>query len=517
MSRDAPHVPSSGASEPYDGSAQNERASNTAPSNRIGFRGNVVVTNIPGRLDRLPWSRWHWLIVIALGITWILDGLQVTIVGAVASVLTEPDTLHLSDTQVGAAGTAYLLGAVIGALFFGHLADRMGRKRLFMITLGLFVLATVLTALSNTFFLFALFRFLTGMGIGGEYSAINSAIDELIPARVRGWADLAINGSWWIGTAVGAALTLVLLNPALIPHTIGWRLCFALGAILGIVVLWIRRSVPESPRWLLIHGRVQEAEAIIAQIEREVEQETGTRQLPEPGPPIAIRPRGPISITEVATTMFRRYPTRSLLGTALMVGQAFLYNAVFFTYALVLTRFYHVPSGSVGLYLIPFAIGNVLGPYILGRLFDTIGRRPMITFTYVISGVLLALTGWLFVAGVLNAVTQTICWCVIFFFASAGASSAYLTVSEVFPLEVRAMAIAFFYALGTFVGGAFAPWLFGALIQSGQPINVVYGYLLGAIVMIAAGLVELVFGVNSERRSLESIAPPLSAADASIF
>lgn len=524
MSSDVHDASAFGINQGHAGRSSNERASDSDAQRRASSRdgaGAVLqtgtyVTDIPARLDRLPWSRWHWLVVVGLGITWILDGLEVTIVGSIASVLTEPNTLHLSDSQVGGAGTMYLIGAVTGALVFGHLADRIGRKRLFMITLGLYLVATVLTALSVNFVMFAVFRFFTGAGIGGEYSAINSAIDELIPARVRGWADLAINGSWWIGTAVGAALTVVLLNPALIPHPLGWRLCFGLGALLGVAILWLRRYVPESPRWLMIHGRFNEANAIVAEIEREVQRETGMQQLPPPsGPAIHIRPRGPVSIVHVARTMFKRYPTRSILGFALMVGQAFLYNAVFFTYALVLTRFYHVPSGSVGLYLIPFAIGNVLGPFTLGRLFDTIGRRPMITFTYVFSGALLALTGWLFLTGVLSAVTQTICWCVIFFFASAGASSAYLTVSEVFPLETRAMAIAFFYALGTLVGGAFAPWLFGALIQSGRPVNVFYGYILGAVLMIAAGLVELAFGVKAERLSLESIAQPLAAADAS--
>jgi MFS family permease len=382
-----------------------------------------------------------------------------------------------------------------------------------MITLGLYLVATVATAFSMNFWMFALFRVLTGAGIGGEYAAINSAIDELIPARVRGWADLAINGSWWLGTAGGAIATVFLLNPHLLAPDLGWRLCFGLGAVLGIAILGVRKYVPESPRWLMMHGRFEEANAIVDDIERQVKDNTGIQQLDDPGEPIVIRPRGAVSIGKVAVTMFKDYPTRSVLGFALMVGQAFLYNAVFFTYALVLTTFYHVPSSNVGLYLIPFAVGNILGPLTIGRLFDTIGRRQMITFTYVISGVLLTITGYLFLIGVLNSVTQTICWCVIFFFASAGASSAYLTVSEVFPLETRAMAIAFFYAVGTLVGGAFAPLLFGALIQSGKSINVFYGYLLGAILMIVAGLVELAWGVKSERQSLESIARPLSASD----
>jgi len=470
-------------------------------------------TYIPGRMDRLPWSRWHWLVVTALGITWVLDGLEVTIVGAIASVLTEPDTLHLSQTQVGSAGTAYLIGAVVGALVFGHLADIMGRKKLFMITLGLYLIATVATAFSPNFIWFFVCRMLTGAGIGGEYAAINSAVDELIPARVRGWADLAINGSWWFGTAAGAAATLVLLNPALLAHNIGWRLCFGIGAILGAAILIVRRFVPESPRWLMMHGRFEEANTIVDDIERTVKRDTGVERLADPGKPITVTPRGAVGILTIARTMFKQYPSRSLLGFSLMVGQAFLYNAIFFTYALVLTTFYKVPNGSVGIYLIPFAIGNILGPLLLGRLFDTIGRRPMITFTYGVSGILLAITGYLFVQGVLSAVTQTACWCVIFFFASAGASSAYLTVSEVFPLETRAMAIAFFYAIGT-LASAVAPLLFAALIQSGKPTNLFYGYLLGAALMVGAGLVELFFGVKAERQSLESIATPLSVQDA---
>ncbi|HEX6541885.1 MAG TPA: MFS transporter [Ktedonobacterales bacterium] len=486
----------------------------TKPISEKDFSQRTYETYIPGRMDRLPWSRWHWLVVIALGITWVLDGLEVTIVGAIGSVLTERTTLSLSQAEVGAAGTAYLIGAVAGALVFGHLTDRLGRKRLFMITLGLYLVATVLTALSPNFIWFAVCRILTGAGIGGEYSAINSAVDELIPARVRGWADLAINGSWWLGTAAGAIATVILLDPALLPHNIGWRLCFAIGAILGGAILLVRRYVPESPRWLMMHGRFTEANRIVDEIERQVKEDTHMQHLPDPGKPIIVRPRGAVSIVKIASTMFKQYPTRSLLGFSLMVGQAFLYNAIFFTYALVLSTFYKVPNASVGWYLIPFAIGNILGPLLLGRLFDTLGRRTMITFTYVFSGVLLAITGYLFYLGILDAVTQTICWCVIFFFASAGASAAYLTVSEVFPLETRAMAIAFFYAIGTFASAA-APLLFGALIQSGKPVNLFYGYLLGAALMIAAGLVELFFGVNAERKSLESVATPLSAEQTS--
>src|SRR2546429_1452971 len=478
-------------------------------SSNVGPDVKPVRTNIPTRMDRLPWSRWHWLVVISLGITWILDGLEVTIVGSISAVLKEPQTLHLSDVKFAPSGTAYLLGAALGALFFARLTDMYGRKKLFMITLLVYLVATVATALSLNFIWFAACRFLTGTGIGGEYAAINSAIDELIPARVRGHVDLAINGSWWVGTAVGAALTVVLLNPHLFPVDIGWRLCFGMGAILGLAILLVRRYVPESPRWLMMHGRFDEADQVVSMIEREVMREEHLQSLPEPQGYIVIRPLGTVSYGMILRAMLKQYPTRSLLGFSLMVGQAFPYNAVFFTYGLVLTTFYHIPAGNVGLDLIPFAIGNILGPLTLGCLLDTIGRKQMISFTYIISGVLLAITGWLFLRGVLNATTQTICWSIIFFFASAGASSAYLTVSEVFPLEVRANAIALFYAIGT-GAAALSPTLFGALIQSGKPVEIFYGYLLGAAVMVAAGVIEIFFGVNAERRSLEDVARPLS-------
>jgi len=468
----------------------------------------AVRTNIPARMDRLPWSGWHWLVVISLGITWVLDGLEVTIVGAIAGVLKEPQTLHFTDVEVGAAGSVYLVGAVIGSLFFGRLTDILGRKKLFMITLAVYLGATILTAFSPNFYWFAACRFLTGAGIGGEYSAINSAIDELIPARVRGWTDLAINGTWWVGTAFGAIVTVFLTNPRLLPVDLGWRLAFGLGAILGLAILLVRRYVPESPRWLMMHGRFDEADEVVGMIEREVMREDKIKSLPEPEGSMLIRPQGTVSFLQIARTMISLYPTRSLLGFSLMVGQAFLYNAIFFTYGLVLTTFYHIPASNVGLYLIPFAIGNVLGPLTIGRLFDTLGRRKMISFTYIISGVLLAITGWMFVQGMLDAVTQTICWSIIFFFASAGASSAYLTVSEIFPLETRALAIALFFSVST-AAGAIAPILFGLLIQGGVR-SVFYGDLLGAGLMAAAGLIAVFFAVDAERKSLESVARPLS-------
>ncbi|HLJ66954.1 MAG TPA: MFS transporter [Chloroflexota bacterium] len=478
-----------------------------------GSSPHEVETDIPARIDRLPWAPWHWLIIVSLGITWILDGLEVNIVGAIAGVLGEKGTLHLSSPQIGFAATSYLIGAVCGALFFSYLTDRFGRKNLFMITLLVYLIATVLTAFSWNFVTFALFRFFTGAGIGGEYSAINSAIDELIPARVRGRVDLAINGSWWVGTAVGALATLVLLDPHLISHSIGWRLCFGIGAVLGLAVLLVRRFVPESPRWLMTHGRVDEANEIVEMIEAKVKDETGLRRLAPPEGSVRIVQRPPMGFITVGRVLFTQYTTRSILGAMLMSTQAFLYNAIFFTYALVLTKFYKVPDSSVGLYILPFAVGNFFGPLLLGPLFDTIGRRVMISATYITSGILLIVTGYFFYMGALNAVTQTICWSVVFFFASAGASSGYLTVSEIFPLEIRAMAIALFYALGT-GAGAFAPWLFGKLIENSAR-SVFEGDLLGAGLMILGGLTAAVFAVAAERKSLEAIARPLSAVDSS--
>jgi MFS family permease len=469
-----------------------------------------VRTDIPARLDRLPWSRWHWRIVAALGITWVLDGLEVTIVGAVSSRLTERTTLHFSASEIGAIASFYIAGAVLGAIFFGYLTDKLGRKRLFLVTLAWYTIWTVLTAFSWNFWTFALCRFFTGTGIGGEYAAINSAIDELIPARRRGWTDLSINSSYWIGTMLGSALSLFFLDERLFPANTGWRLCFAIGAVLALAVIYVRRAVPESPRWLMTRGRINAAERIVKQIEEEVAREKGP--LPPPhGTVVTVDTRKHVNYIDVARTMIATYPSRTFLSLTLMITQAFLYNAIFFTEALVLTTFFNVPSGSVGLYIFPFAIGNVLGPWLLGSLFDSYGRRPMIAGTYILSGLLLIGTGWLFVNHALNATTITLCWSVIFFFASAGASSAYLTASEIFPMEIRANAIAVVYAVGTLAGGAVAPYLFGVLIQSHTAQNVFFGYLIGAFLMIFGGLTEIFFGVDSERRSLEEIAAPLSA------
>jgi MFS family permease len=483
-------------------------ATATAPSSTETFE-----TNIPSRMDRLPWSRWHWLVVFALGTVWILDGLEVTIVGSIAAVLQKPETLAMTSSEVGAAGAIYVAGAVVGALFFGYLTDRFGRKKLFMITLGLYLVATVATAFSFSVWMFFVFRFFTGMGIGGEYSAINSAIDELIPARVRGWVDIAVNGSWWVGTAAGAALSIVLLNPAIFPVDVGWRLAFGLGAVLGLGVLLTRRFLPESPRWLMIHGRPEEAEEIVRDIERDVSESTG-EELPEPEDTIEIRPRERTSFGEIARTMFGDHRSRTVLGLSLMSAQAFAYNAVFFTYALVLTTFYKVPPEHVPYYILPFAVGNILGPLLLGRLFDVLGRRIMITLTYGLAGACLAATAVLFQQGVLTATTQTLAWCVIFFFASAGASAAYLTVSEIFPLEIRAMAIAFFYSVATGIGGITGPLLFGILVGTEDETNTMYGFLIGAGWLLLAAVTEAILGVSAEQTPLEEVAEPLASEDA---
>jgi MFS family permease len=472
----------------------------------------IISTDIPARLDRLRWGRFHTLVVVALGITWILDGLEVTLAGAVAPALKESPRLHFSNAEVGLVSSAYLAGAVVGALFFGWLTDRLGRKRLFFITLALYLVATAATALSWNLWSFALFRFLTGAGIGGEYTAINSAIQELIPARYRGWTDLVINGSFWIGAAVGAVASIILLDPAVLPPDWGWRFAFLIGATLGLVIFLMRMWLPESPRWLMTHGRVDEANRVLDGIEDEF-RARGHRFDDEPLPVMRLRTRRFTPLAEVAKTLFRVERRRTLVGLTLMAAQAFFYNAIFFTYALVLTDFYGIRADHVGWYLLPFAAGNFLGPVFLGRLFDTIGRRTMIAMTYAVSGLLLAGAGYLFALGVLSAAGQTIAWMVIFFFASAAASSAYLTVSETFPLEVRALAIAFFYAIGTGIGGVAGPWLFGVLIDTGSRWSVFGGYLFGSVLMLAAALVAALFAVPAERKSLESISRPLAAAD----
>ncbi|ACG78024.1 major facilitator family transporter [Phenylobacterium zucineum HLK1] len=475
-------------------------------------RGDVFTTDIPARLDRLPFSRFHWLVVFALGITWILDGLEVTLVGALAPAIAGPDGLGLTAQQIGWTASAYIVGAVLGALVFGRLTDAFGRRRLFTITVVVYMLATIASGFAWDFWSFMFFRFLTGAGIGGEYGAINSAIDELIPARRRGQTALAINGSFWVGAALGAVGSLVVLDPEVVDPAWGWRLAFIIGGLLALIVVFVRRYIPESPRWLLTHGRPEEAEAIVREIEARVERRTALPPMIRPLPRLRFVRRTRTDWREIWLTLVRHHPRRTVLGFVLMATQAFCYNAIFFTYALILTRFYGVQPQAVGWFMLPFALGNFLGPLLLGRLFDTIGRRTMISATYALAGALLCLTGWGFAEGMLTAEAQTAAWMVIFFFASAGASAAYLTVGELFPLETRAITIAIFYAVGTLLGGAAGPALFGALIDTGERGQILIGYLLGGGLMLLASVVALALGVRAERKGLEEIAPPLSLA-----
>ena len=471
--------------------------------------GELVETNIPARLDSLPWSGFHTRVILALGITWILDGLEVTLAGALSGALKDSPVLKFSNTDIGIATSAYIAGAVLGAIGFGWLTDRIGRKKLFFVTLAVYLVATAATAFSWNLASFALFRFFTGAGIGGEYTAINSTIQELVPARYRGRTDLIVNGSFWIGAAIGAVSAIVLLDPAVIDPEKGWRLAFLTGAGLGLIVFVMRLWIPESPRWLMIHGQPERAREIVAEIERSVTPAQQGNDAQFPAMKLTMRTHTPIR--EVVTTLFRTYRRRSLVGLSLMVAQAFFYNAIFFTYALVLTDFFAIPAANVGWYILPFAAGNFLGPLLLGSLFDTLGRRSMIAFTYGMSGILLAVSGYLFSIGVLTAQTQTIAWMVIFFFASPAASAAYLTVSETFPLEVRALAIALFYAIGTGIGGIAGPALFGVLIDTGSRGSVFAGYLLGSALMIAAAIIAWRHCIDAECKSLEEVARPLAA------
>lgn len=474
--------------------------------------GAIVETTIPGRLDRLPFGRFHVLVIAALGITWILDGLEVTLVGALSGALKESPALQFTNTDIGIASSVYLAGAVIGALFFGWLTDRLGRKKLFFITLTTYMIATLATACSWNLTSFALFRFITGAGIGGEYTAVNSTIQELVPARFRGWADLTINGSFWLGAALGAAGSIVLLDSALLPTDYGWRLAFAIGGGLSAVIFIMRLWIPESPRWLITHGHTDKANAIVDGIESDFQHE-GYILDKQPIKPARLKTRSHTPLIEVATSILKTHRDRAIVGFVLMAAQAYFYNAIFFTYALVLSAFYHVPTDKIGWYLLPFAAGNFLGPLLIGRLFDTWGRRPMLILTYGVSGLLLAATGYLFAADLVSLSQLTAAWVVVFFFGSAAASSAYLTVSESFPLEVRALGIALFYAVGTGVGGIIGPFLLGRLIDTGSRDSVFVGYLIGAMLMITAAGVAALKAVAAERKPLEEVARPLSASD----
>jgi MFS family permease len=474
----------------------------------------TIRTQIPARLDRLPWSRFHWKVIIGLGTVWILDGLEVTIVSGISSRVGQKGAgVGISAANVtGLTASLYVAGACAGALVFGQLTDRFGRKKLFMITLGMYLAATTLTAFSFSPLWFYVFRFFTGFGIGGEYSAINSAIDELIPARNRGRVDIAINGSYWAGAAGGALVAVLALNTSIFAVNVGWRLCFALGAVLGLGVLLVRRSVPESPRWLFIHGREDEAEEVVADIERQVRESTG-RELPEPEGEMTVRQRRVIPLSLTIRSVLTLYPKRTVLGLSLFVGQAFLYNSILFGLGTLLGTYFKVSSGDVPYYLVVFAVGNLFGPLVLGRLFDTVGRKPMIAGTYVLSGVLLIVTALLFQAHDLTAASLTVALTIVFFFASAGVSAAYLTVSEIFPMETRALCISVFYAVGTGLGGITGPLLFTHLVSSGSYSETALGFILGAAMMIIGGVVEMVYGIKAEGRGLEDIAKPLTAED----
>jgi MFS family permease len=469
---------------------------------------------IPARIDRLPWSPFHSRLVAALGVAWILDGLEITVASGVGDLLTHPDTLALSSAEVGAIASVYLVGEVAGALFFGRLSDKLGRRNLFIITLAVYLIGSGLTAFtlgSGPGWLAYLYltRFIAGAGIGGEYAAINSAIDELIPSRYRGRVDIGVNGTYWAGAIIGTLGTYIILHS--FEPSLAWRLGFLLGPVLGLVIIFVRRNLPESPRWQVMNGRTEEAEKSITFIEKEVE--AAGKKLPpvDQSKMMELTPADDIGYVALTRVLFRDYPTRSIYAATLMITQSFLYNAIFFTYSLVLGKIYGVPSENQALYLIGFCIGNLLGPLLLGHFFDTIGRKKMISGTYILSGALLAFSAVLFNAGALTAFTQTLTWCVIFFFASAGASAGYLTVSEIFPLEVRAKAIAVFFAIAQCFG-ALGPIIYGALIGDGSnPFNLFIGYLVGAVVMIIGGLVTIVFGVAAEGKSLEDIAAPLAA------
>jgi MFS family permease len=477
-------------------------------------RTGTIQTRIPARLDRLPWSRFHWRVLLGLGTVWILDGLEVTVVSSVAARLTEHGSgISLSAADVGIAAALYVTGACLGALFFGQLTDRFGRRKLFLLTLGIYVAATVATAFSFAPWYFFAARLLTGAGIGGEYAAINSAIDELIPARVRGRVDLVINGTYWLGSAAGAALSIVLLNTSLLPVDIGWRLAFGIGALLGLTIMLVRRHVPESPRWLFIHGREAEAERIVDAIEQDVERET-EQPMPDADKEITIRQRRTIGFATIARTAFRAYPKRTVLGLALFVGQAFLYNGVTFDLGTLMHTFFGLTTGVVPVFIVIYATGNFLGPVTLGRLFDTVGRKPMICLAYLGSAVMTVPLALLFAGHAVNEWGFLALLVGTFFLASAGASAAYLTVSEVFPMETRALAIAFFYAVGTALGGIIGPLLFGGAVASDDRGRVAVVFLIGAGVMALGGVAELFLGVRAEQASLEDIAKPLTAQDA---
>jgi MFS family permease len=474
-----------------------------------------IRSTIPARLDRLGWSSFHTRMVAGLGAAWILDGLQITIASSVTGVLASPDTLGMTSTEIGLIASVYLVGQIIGALVFGRLSDQLGRRRLLMVTLLLYLLGTGAAAFTTghhtgwLVFFYAT-RLVAGMGIGGQYAAINSAIDEMMPSKYRGRVDIWINGSYWAGAILGSFAALVFLNVFAV--NLGWRLAFLMGPVLALVVVVVARTLPESPRWLLTHGRVAEAEEELAKIEAVARRSGEPLAEVDQDAAITLVPEQKYGYLTFLRLVFRQYPKRAILGATLMITQSFLYNAIFFTYALVLTTFYGVSATKVPLYGLAFSVGNLAGPLLLAPLFDSLGRKKMISGTYLISGVLLAVSAWLFDNGDLTATSQTFVWVVIFF-ASAGASAAYLTVSETWPIEIRSEAIAVFFTIGT-IFGAMGPAFYGWLIGTGSSRTGLFiGYLVGAAIMILGGVVELLIGINAEGKSLEDVTKPLTAAD----
>src|SRR5580765_1151157 len=479
----------------------------------------TIRSTIPARLDRLSWSPFHTRMVAGLGAAWILDGLQITIASSVTGVLIKPDTLDMTSTQVGLIASVYLVGQVVGALVFGRLSDQLGRKRLLIVTLLLYLFGTGLAAFTvndGGWFWLAWFygtRFIAGMGIGGQYAAINSAIDEMMPSKYRGRVDIWINGSYWAGAILGSFASLIFLNA--FAANVGWRLAFLMGPVLALVVIFVGRTLPESPRWLMTHGRIEEAERELAKIEEAAIKSGQTLEPVGDDKAIELVPEAQYGYVRFLGLVFTSYTRRAILGATLMITQSFLYNAIFFTYALVLTQFYGVSATKVPLYGLAFSIGNLVGPLVLAPLFDTVGRKKMISGTYLISGALLAVSGWLFDQHALTATSQTFVWIIIFFFASAGASAAYLTVSETWPIEIRAEAIAVFFAIAQ-IFGAFGPLFYGWLIGDGTSRTPLFiGYLIGAGIMMIGGIVEIFLGVNAEGKSLESITKPLTSTDQS--
>jgi MFS family permease len=466
----------------------------------------AVRSLVPFRMDRLPWARFHWMVVVGLGVSWILDGLEIQLVSTAGF----QKSLGMSSFEVGLAGTVYLIGQVVGALTFGRLTDRLGRKRLFIITLAIYLVGSGVAGLAWAPWFLYIWRFVAGLGIGGEYTAINSAIDELIPAKYRGRVDIAVNGTYWAGALLGAGASFWLLDTSRVPENLGWRIAFFIGPVMGLVIIWVRRHIPESPRWMVTHGQGEEAERIVDEIEKTVEAQGATLRPVDESKAMLVKPRERLPFSDLVEVFFKRYPSRTALGLTMMITQSFLYNAIFFTYALVLQNFYHLDKSAAAIYFVPFAIGNLLGPLLLGHLFDTIGRRKMIFSTYLLAGGVLLVSAFLFKQGSLNATTHTIFWCVSFFFASAGASSAYLTVSEIFPLEVRGQAISYFFAIAQVVG-ALGPVLFGALVGEGKERGPLFwGYVLASAIMVVGGAVAMFIGVDAEGKGLEDIADPLS-------